>query len=181
MLRKSILCISAVLVLAPLAGLPLALAKQPAAPNAPITSTVRIGVYDSRAIAVAYAASRHNPVTAKTAERDAARQAGDTKKVAELERWGSDFQQQLHFQGFCRVPVHNLLEPVQPQLQQLLSTENLVAIVDQTDAISPGSTTIDVTAKLVELYQPSDRTRKMAADITQAPVQPLSAIARMKH
>ena len=50
---------------------------------------LRIGVYDSRAIAVAYKASDHNdPVMVKkSAQKKKAEQAGNTKTVAEIEAW----------------------------------------------------------------------------------------------
>ena len=48
---------------------------------------VRVGVFESRAIAVAYAPSKYNTnVRDLQAEHDKAKAAGDTKKMAELEK-----------------------------------------------------------------------------------------------
>ena len=60
-------------------------------------SKVRVGIYDNRAIAIAYAASSFDPVSGKMKEYEAAKQAGDKKRVKELESWGKAHQRLLHF------------------------------------------------------------------------------------
>ena len=72
---------------------------------------VRVGTYDSRAIAVAYASSRFSPVAEKMREFELAKQANDKERVRTLEAWGEKHQRGLHRQGFARVPVDDLLAP----------------------------------------------------------------------
>lgn len=135
---------------------------------------VRIGVYDSRAVAVAYAASRYNPVREKMAEQQAAKAAGDAQKVRELEAWGQQHQRMLHFQGFCRVPVTDRLEPVKGGLDQIVADQKLAAIAMSCDAIAGDVETVDVTDAIIELYEPSDKVRQNAADIRK--VKPVSLL-----
>jgi hypothetical protein len=139
---------------------------------------VRIGVYDSRAIAVAYAPSRFNPVREKMAEHQAAKTAGDQQKVKELEAWGEEHQQMLHFQGFCRVPVSDLLQPVKARLDQIAADEHLAAIVMSFDVTSVDVEIVDVTDRIVELYEPNERTREMILKVRKSEPIPLTSIGK---
>ena len=129
---------------------------------------VRIGVYDSRSIAVAWAASAHNPVSARMAEYKQAEAAGDTRKVAELKAWGEAQQRKLHFQGFGRVPVDDLLQPISKELAELAKRESLSAVAMACDYVGVNAEVIDITEELVDLYKPSDRVRKMALSVRDA-------------
>ena len=143
-------------------------AQEPA-PSAP--TKVLIGTYDSRAIAVAWAASKFNPVGEKKKEYEAAKLAGDKSKIAELEQWGPRQQRLLHFQGFGRVPVSDLLKPVQVELESLMSQKKLVAITMQCEAISDQVQVVDVTMDLVQLFQPTQKTIDTVKQlVTKAPI-----------
>ena len=138
---------------------------------------VRIGTYDNRSIAVAYAASSLNPVREKMAELDAAKKAGDEKKIKELEAWGRDHQRMLHFQGFARVPVGDLLAPVKDQVAQIAAEEKVFAIVMDFDYRAFDVEAVDVTEKLVELYKPTNKTREMARKVREAKPVSLTVLA----
>src|SRR5262249_53203863 len=113
---------------------------------------VRIGTYDNRAIAVAYAASAFNPVREKRAEYEAAKKAGDEQKVKELETWGKQHQRLLHFQGFAHVPVGDLLQPVKEHVTRIAQDQRLAALVMECDYVAADVELVDVTDQLVELY-----------------------------
>src|SRR5262245_13665613 len=85
----------------------------------PKSAKIRIGVYDNRGIALAFFASRFNPIAEKKAAYEKAKAAGDQAKMKELETWFPQFQRQLHFQTFGRAPVDGLLEPVKEQIAKL--------------------------------------------------------------
>jgi hypothetical protein len=72
---------------------------------------LRIGVYDSRAVTVAYAASDlHNQwLRSLIAQRDQAKAAGETQKVKALEDQGAAHQVKFHNQGFGTAPVDDIL------------------------------------------------------------------------
>lgn len=128
---------------------------------------IRIGVYDNRAIAIAYAASEFNPVREKMKELDAAKSAGDTKRISELEAWGPQHQAKLHKQGFGRFPVDDLLEPVKDAFSDVAQQARVHAIAWRFDYASDDVEIVDVTESLVMLYTPSERTLKMTRDIVQ--------------
>ncbi|HQR08739.1 MAG TPA: hypothetical protein PLN21_18075 [Gemmatales bacterium] len=142
--------------------------QPPAKDSIASSSKVRIGTYDSRSVAIAYAASKYNPVKVKMEEFGKAKAAGDKAKMKELESWGEEHQRLLHFQGFGRVPVSELLEPVKVQVQELAKKKGLSAITMSCDVVADNVEVVDVTEDLVKLYEPTERTLKMANEIRSA-------------
>lgn len=135
---------------------------------------VRIGTYDNRAIAVAFAASSHNPVHEKMKALKEAKAAGDKAKLAELDAWGKSYQRQLHFQGFGHVPVSDLLAPVKDGVARIAAEQNLTAIVMACDYTAANVETVDVTDALVALYAPTEKTLNSARMIRNA--EPISLV-----
>ena len=139
----------------------------------PLTAAkdVRVGTYNSRAIAVAFTASRFNPVIEKKKELDAANKAGDKAKVAELMAWGEDYQRRLHFKGFARVPVDDLLEPVKAGMTEVARAQRLDLIAESCDHVGDRVETVDVTDALVALFDPDEKTLATVAQVKKvAPV-----------
>lgn len=136
--------------------------------DAPGAGKVRIGTYDNRSIAVAYAASKYNPVKEKTAAYKRAKDAGDRDTAKEFEAWGERFQRQLNFQGFGRVPVGDLLEPVTDRVRDLAQRRGLAAISMGCDYADADVELVDVTEDLVKLYDPSEKTLATARQIRAA-------------
>ncbi|MGE3164114.1 MAG: hypothetical protein AB7O52_04370 [Planctomycetota bacterium] len=131
----------------------------------------RVGVYDSRAIAIAYAPSRFNPVREKTKELEQAKAAGDSRKVKELEAWGEKHQRALHRQGFGRVPVGDLLDPVRDRLPGVAREARVDVICAECDFSAADVELVDVTRALALLYEPSEKTLGYIDEIKQhAPV-----------
>lgn len=132
---------------------------------------MRVGIYDNRAVAVAYAASRHNPVREKMAEHEQAKAAGDTRRVRELEQWGEAHQRALHRQGFGLVPVDDLLANVGSLLPQAAAEAGVDVIVFRCNYSSPQVEIVDVTDQLVALFEPSAKTLATVAELReQAPI-----------
>ncbi len=141
----------------------------------------RIGTYDSRAIAIAHAASSFNPVNEKMKTYQQAKADGNEALVKELENWGKTYQKQLHFQGFGRVPVSDLLQPLQEQVAALASSKNLAVIAMQCDFVGESVTLVDVTDDLVKLFQPSEKTLENVRQIRQQQPVSLAELAEMDH
>ena len=156
-----------------------ALRAGPAGEGAANDKKVRIGTYDSRAIAIAYAHSRFNPVKEKWAAYEKAKATGDREKIKELEAWGQEHQRQLHFQGFSRVPVDDLLAPVKDGVAKLARERNLAAITMGCDFTGKEVELVDVTDDLVKLYDPSEKTLKTARSVRAVKPVPLTQIANM--
>jgi hypothetical protein len=159
--------ISAALVTATL----LLASTRPAPAGAEEPATVRVGVYDSRAVAVAYAASDFNPVSEKMKQYDAAKEAGDTKRMEEYEAWGQKHQRQLHRQGFGRVPVTDLLEHVADRLPDVARETGVDVIAFECNYRGPHVEEVDVTRELVMLFDPSGKTLETVAEM--AKVEPV--------
>ncbi len=139
-----------------------------------------VGVYDSRSIAVAWAASTHNDEVADAMkEYRKAQDEADAERAEELEQWGRTFQKKLHFQGFGEYPVHELLEDVKTKLPQLAKAQGVDVIVAKCDYVADGVKTKDVTMALVKLYNPTERTRKMAESIMKEKRQPFETLIAM--
>ena len=148
------------------------------------TKTVRVGVYDNRAIAVAYAASKFNPIDAKMKEYKEA-EAVDKKQGAklkkELQKWAEEHQRLLHLQGFCSVPVDDLLSYVKDDLAKVAEKENVVLIVRRYDYASDEVEVVDVTDQIVALYNPSEKTLRTVDAIKRAPVLPIETVEKHGH
>ena len=125
---------------------------------------LRVGVYDSRAIAIAYAHSEFMPMAAKMEAYQQAKQAGDEERVKQLEEWGAKHQRQLHRQGFGRVPVTNLLEHVEHRLPDLARELSVDVIAFECNYLGANVEEVDITLDLVKLYDPSERTMKMVRE-----------------
>ena len=174
-MSRATLFLSALLALGPCAVLGAGRAGE----GAPDNKKVRIGTYDSRAVAIAYAHSRFNPVREKWAAYEKAKAAGDREKLKELEAWGKQHQMQLHFQGFGRVPVDDLLAPVKDKVAKLARERKLAAITMSCDFIAGPVELVDVTDDLVKLYDPSEKTLKTARGVRAVKPVPLTQIATM--
>ena len=136
-----------------------------------IKEKIRIGTYDGRAIAIAYAPSKFNPVKEKMQKYEQAKTDGDKEKMKSLEEWGEKHQRQLHRQGFSNLPVHDLLAHVKDEIPAVAKQAGVVAIVSKCDFTSDEVEVVDVTDRLVGLFDPSERTLKYVKEIKgQKPV-----------
>jgi hypothetical protein len=149
----------------------------------PAADMVRIGTYDNRSIAVAYAASRHNPVKEKVTAFKRAKVVGDRDAIKELESWGQKHQRLLHFMGFGHVPVPDLLETVTDGVKEAARRRGLAAITMACDFTSGNVELVDVTEDLVKLYDPTEKTLKTALGVRSAKPVDLIRLADMpaKH
>ena len=144
---------------------------------------LRIGVYDTRAVAVAYTHSEYAqaPLRAKMEEHKAAQAAGNTAKIKELEDWGQTRQRQLHRKGFGRVPVTDLLVHVKDRLPEAAARAGVQAIASDCDFHAPGVQIVDITDEIVRLYDPSPRVLSIVKDMKGKPPISLDEIEKMKH
>jgi len=136
----------------------------PAAASA-ADGTVRIGTYDNRAIAIAYARSQYLPAAGAHQAYDAAEAAGDTVRMQEIADEMETLQRKLHRQGFGRVPVDDLLEPVAFRLLELAADLSLDAIVWICDFSGENVEVVDVTMDIVGLYGVDEETLSICKEI----------------
>ncbi len=156
-MKRNILIVSlASIILLTLTGLGLAETE---------AKTIRIGVYDNRAIALAYFGSDYNEFIAKRGEFQEAEAAGDSVLITELNSWVDIFQRQMHIQGFCRAPVDDLLLLVADKIPGVAEKAGIDLITWHPDYYGNEVETIDITDELVALFNP-----------TQAKLQQISGL-----
>lgn len=142
----------------------------------------RIGVYDSRAIAVAFAGSpaHQKQLQLLKAEHKKAKEMGDQAKVAQLEAEGKAMQDKAHKQAFSTMPVDDILEHITSQVSQVMQSQRLSAIVSKWQAEElkkySGAEQVDVTMFLVDVLSPTDRQRNYAIEIQKHKPVPLEEL-----
>jgi hypothetical protein len=159
---------------------------QPAGPgqNAP-TATLRIGVYDSRAIAVAIVGGEYYVRHIQPLE-DAFRKAkteGNAELIKELEPKVWARRKESHRQAFGTAPVDNILDYIKDQIPGIAAEAGVGPIVSKwdTDTLSKykAAQQVDVTMRLVEAFKPNPRQLKHAVEIQKH--KPVSAKVLEKH
>ena len=125
---------------------------------------LRVGVYDSRGIAIAYAHSEHwsKILKEKKAALEQAQKDGDIEKVKEIKAWGPAQQAKAHLQGFGTAPVHDCFECVKDQIPDVAKAAGVDVIVSkwEFDYLSSDAEMVDVTMELAKLFEPSERAWK---------------------
>lgn len=156
-------------------GLALGETRSAAAADPTGASSSRIGIYDSRAIAVAYAGSPAHEyrLSAAAAERRKARTAGDSATVSRIEAEGQAQQRQLHRQAFGTEPVDDILAQVPAEVAAVRTVNAVGVLVSKWDAAAlsahRGQEQVDVTEALVDALHPNERQRQRALEIWAQP------------
>jgi Skp family chaperone for outer membrane proteins len=138
---------------------------------------LRVGVFDSRAVAVAYAGSEgfNQRIKRLMEEKRQAEAAGDQERVKRLEAEGKAQQAQLHQQGFGTASVANILETIKDQLPTIAREAGVDVIVSKWDVVyqTPSAELVDVTEAMLKPFHPNERVRKTVKELQQH--RPLSA------
>ena len=139
----------------------------------------RIGIYDSRAIAVAFVGSEpfNEYMADLKAKHDVAEAAGDAQRIAELEGEAAALQAQLHRQGFSTAPVDDILEHIKDQLPGIAEKAGVDRLVSKWDADALSrwerGEQVDVTMLLAAALKPNAKQLKSAQEIQKHPPVPL--------
>lgn len=148
---------------------------------------VRIGVYDSRSVAVAFAGSEafSEWMADLKTKHDRAKTAGDQERVAELEAQGAARQQLMHKQAFSTAPVTNILEFIKDGLPAIREEAGVHVLVSKWDraglAKYEHAQTVDVTVPLIDALKPTERQRRSAIAIQKHDPIPLEKAEKIKH
>jgi hypothetical protein len=146
----------------------------------------RIGVYDSRSIAVAWAGTEpyNNLMKSLQAEWQQAKAAGDQKKVEEVEAEAEAQQRLLHMQAFSTAPVDDILAHIEDSLAEIKKEAGVTMLVSKWDtetlAQYPSAEQIDVTMMLVDALHPNERQRQTAITIQESEPIPLDQAEQIK-
>jgi hypothetical protein len=163
------------IVLCSLAGIGQS-AEQPESPKSAMVeknlgAKARIGVYDSRAIAVVSIGGKafRERLQHMQADYEKAKAEGDQKRMDALKAEGAAGQKRLHMQGFSTAPVDDILENIKdrlPEIERKAGVQKLVSKWDKkTLAKYKSAELVDVTLLLVDAFQPNESQRKIAVEI----------------
>jgi len=131
----------------------------------------RVGIYDSRAVAVAFAgsASFREWMKPVQADYDRARAAGDTNRMKQIDADMHARQTLAHQQAFSTAPVDEYLKYIEKEMPTIKQKAGVSAVISKwnSEALKKYSSAekVDVTMLLVDAFQPSERQRKSAVEI----------------
>ncbi len=148
-------------------GILLGASAAPAAETASRT-VARVGVYDSRVVAYAYfwSAPVRRERDALIARAKAAKQAGDTTRLEELQSQIVAGQKRMCLEVFSRAPAVEALAAIKDKLPAIQAELGVARCVSKWDESAlkhiPAADRVDVTDRLVAefLPTPTDRQRK---------------------
>ena len=146
---------------------------------------VRIGVFDSRLVALAYYNSdeHHKFMQDLMAQLQAARAANDTAKIADLEFRAPALQNLVHYQVFSNASIPNVMEKLAPELPKIAADAHVALIVSKWEVAfrDPDVEYVDVTDALVARFKPNEKVQKwIASGRTQAPIPLLEAVMTLR-
>lgn len=132
-------------------------------------SEVKVGTFDSRAIAVAYyrTESFSSHMKGLIAEHKKAEDSGDKEHVKKLENELNATQKLIHKQGFSTWSVDNILETIEEKIPGLAKQAEVDLIVSKWDITfkRSGIELVDVTLDMVKLINTDEQILNMVEDL----------------
>jgi hypothetical protein len=121
---------------------------------------IRVGIYDSRAISIAYTYSKYNDnfMQKKSEEKKEAEAKGDSQKVQQLDYQMQQYALKRHKQVFSTTPVNDLLDLVKDKIPEVAKQSGVDLIVSkwQIDYLAPDAERIDITLAMTKLFEPEE-------------------------
>ena len=142
------------------------LARSPAQPGE------RVGTYDGRAVAVAYANGPRFALWMRElqAAHRAAKERGDQEEMRVLERRAAAQQRRFREQTFEGADIDDILGLIQEELPAVRAAVDVGRLEKVNLARVDGVVTVDVTDRLVDLFEPSEQGRKWIRDVRGLPL-----------
>jgi hypothetical protein len=147
--------------------------------------SVRVGLFDSRFVALAYYRSEHGMKAARALreELERARSSRDTKRVRALEAKGPALQNLMHQQVFGNLSIPNVMAMLQTHLPQIAEDAGLSLIVSKWEVqyVVGDFELVDITLRLVELFDVDEATREMIEEGLEADREPVPIDQLLDH
>ena len=144
------------------------------------TNKMRVGVYDSRAIAIAYGNSAAFQGSIKTirAEYEKAKTDKNDKRMKEIDAQMRLQQRRLHEQGFSTGSVADTMAKIKDSLPAVAKKAGVQVIVSKWEVNyqSPEVEVVDVTDELVTLFHPGEKVMGWLKDLKNHPPVPMKEI-----
>ncbi|MFC1758657.1 hypothetical protein ACFL2H_07800 [Planctomycetota bacterium] len=148
-------------------------------------STVRVGTFDSRALAMAYYRSEafKDHMKEMHARHEKAKTDGDEQLAKKLAAEGPALQELIHKQGFGTWKVDNLLEKIKTKIPEIADQADVDVIVSKWNIVYRNPTTkfIDVTDLMVKPFEPDQATLTVIKEIQEQDPVPLEKLKRHQH
>ena len=146
---------------------------------------VCVGLFDSRAVALAWGRSEtfKKHIGEMMAEYKKAKAAGDTESIARLEKAGSQAQDRGHKQVFGNEPVDDVLEKIAKELPKIAESAGVDIIVSKWEIAyqKRSAKFVDVTWEMVNLFEPDAETVRIAKDLLKREPVSSEELAGHKH
>jgi len=143
---------------------------------------VRIGVFDSRGIVIAYgqSAAFRAQMQQFRAQFEKAKAANDAKLLAELEAKAQTQQMLLHLQGFSIGSVSEILANFKDEVAAVAKQANVSAVVSQFELAyqDPNVETVDITEAPAKKLNDSPNIPAMIAELKKE--KPLSMLEALR-
>ncbi|HSM16106.1 MAG TPA: hypothetical protein VK845_03785 [Gemmatimonadales bacterium] len=143
-------------------------------------SKVRVGTFDSRALAMAYYRSEAfvRLMTDLRGEYEKAKAAEDEKRVKELEVEGPAQQELMHKQGFGTWPVDNILKKIKGKMPEIARQADVDVTVSKWNIVyqRSGVALVDVTDLMVRPFNPDEETLGIVKGIQKTDPVPLEEL-----
>jgi hypothetical protein len=168
-----------------IAALTGAVSAQSTTSGSATSQQVRIGIYDSRLVALAYYNSDdHRKFTQDLmSQLQAAKASNDTAKIADLQFRGPALQTLMHYQVFSNASIPNIIDKLAPELPRIAADAQVPVIISRWDVAFQGTNVeyVDVTDALVARFNPNEKVRKWIADgRTKDPIPLLEAVMTLR-
>jgi hypothetical protein len=141
---------------------------------------VRVGIYDSRAVAYAWfwSAPVQQRLQEQMAAARAAKQAGDTARFKELDAALRQLQDEMHREVFSTAPADGALAAIKKRIPEIEKQAGVTVFVSKWDQPAlkqyPDAEKVDVTGRLVrEFIQPTGQQQKVISEMQRQKPLPL--------
>jgi len=133
------------------------------------TNKVRIGIFDSRCVAVAYGRSADFMKEIDVLKNDVAKakESGNEELAKELEQQGPTRQVLMHQQVFSNGSINNILEKIKDKFPTLAKDNNVKMIISKWEIPFADETFeyVYITDELIKFFNPDDATIKIIDQI----------------
>lgn len=139
--------------------------------------SMRIGIYDSRAVAIAFGNSKEGMafVADLHAKMMRAMEAKDDTLIQQVKKTAEAYQVLNHLRGFSIGSVADILDKHRADVDAIAKEAGVFIIVSKYELIhaDPDVDVVDVTMHLVNIWEPSDRVLGWISELPQHEPLPL--------
>lgn len=132
---------------------------------------IRVGTFDTRAVALAYGRSAgfHEWLRTLRERAEQATSEGDDQLLAQLEAQGEAKQEELHRQVFGGAPIDEILASIEGSLPEVARSAGVDVIVTGVLYQAPGVAIVDVSREMAAPFEPDEKTLEILEQVLVTP------------